>query len=93
MKLLPVNFMKSTINFGESDGDYYYYSSPELSKSVTEIDKSIKKEIIKEKYRKYLAELASWADDDEMSNADFWREYRRIEAEKDREIRNLDLYC
>ncbi len=92
MKLLPVNFMKSTINFGESDGDYYY-SSPELSKSVTEIDKSIKKEIIKEKYRKYLAELASWADDDEMSNADFWREYRRIEAEKDREIRNLDLYC
>ena len=93
MKLSPVNFRKSSVNFGELDGDYPYYSSSRLSKTEAEIEKSIKKEIIQEKYRQKHAELASCADDNEMSNADFWREYRRIEAAKNNELRNLDLYC
>ena len=93
MKLLPVNFIKSSVNFGESDGDYPYYSSSDIPKTDADIEKSIKKEIIKEKYRQQLAELASWADDDEMTNADFWREYKRIETAKNNELRNLDLYC
>ena len=93
MKLMPVNFMKSQVNFGEldegySDDTYYHHKTPEAQLEI-----SIKKQIIEEKYREKLSELASWADDDEMTNSDFWREYRRIEAEKDKEIRNLDLYC
>lgn len=99
INLTPRNFQqnqtlasKSKVSFGELDdggnGDYSYYNYPRTQ--YKEGSKEYKRAMIDAEYKEAFAELCDKADAIGMDNSVFWAQEKKLAAERNRKLRNLE---